>query len=162
MKTREFGKNVAYLTPDEYDLLDNPSFLRANMRVMMDRAFTRRPTYKSLIKAFSKKSGLSGFAMLYGHGGVRKGNWHIGDRGRPYVQNWINSIDGERAVIALRICNPEDMEITSKRSIILHTTRSLTALDIYRKGPVRIYVPDEEYLDGDYTRIRKTLERLSV
>ncbi|MCH7850305.1 MAG: hypothetical protein IH845_01550 [Nanoarchaeota archaeon] len=162
MESHEFEKNRVYLTPEEYFHFGDLKFLEGVVSSMMKSGFIgRRTTYGSLIDSFSRKTGLEGFAMLYGHGGYRDGVWFIGDEKRTPVQNWIDSLDGERAVIALRICNPNNTEIKSKRSIVLHWNSAASLREVFQGGYVRIYVPGDGYLDGNYRGIKRALERLA-
>lgn len=122
-------------------------------------SFTRRPLVKELLFTHSDITRKNGYLVVDAHG---NGNpWHMKDGERKYyVQNWINQRDGTYSAIFFFTCNPEKCEIKSAQSIILHAHGDITYEELHRGADLRIYVPEQGYLDSCY-KIKKAIKQLN-
>lgn len=65
------------------------------------------------------------------------------------MQRWINKYDGEFGIIILQSCNPESIEIHSKKSAVVHYNHIYSGLRQARaEGQLEIYIPKIGYVDS--------------
>ncbi len=163
MKIHTFNGLVYYETNDSTPSKEDfpePGELEESLNWII-KAFTRRKLFREILKLYSKKNNLHGYALLQAHSGRKKGKWWFSDRKRDYIlQNWINKVDGTTLAILLYCCNEHNLEVKSEQSIIIHSTSKLNAKKfIQNRARMRIYMPREGYLDTHY-RLRKTIDSL--
>ena len=116
----------------------------------------RRKLYMPVIRAFQKSSGLSGYIVLHAHGDTIDGEyWYQDGRRRHRMQNWINRNDGRASALIIISCNPENPDIYSHTSLVLHPHRK-TSLEKLYHGGVRMFVPGIGYLN-DNRKARRAL-----
>lgn len=122
--------------------------------------FTKRKTFSSLLDAYHRFTGLSGLAVLEAHGGQENGRWQYRDGNlERSIQSWIDSIDGACLGVLVFACNPQDAEISATKSIVIHPRHSLTRIQLHQwKKPLRIFVPEAGYLEGNYGAIKRTVD----
>ncbi|MES3005970.1 MAG: hypothetical protein V4664_03425 [Patescibacteria group bacterium] len=79
------------------------------------------------------------------------------------VQNWIDRYDGKYAVLIIGACNHQHYSITSRRSIVVHASKSWSPLELMRvRGALtRVYVPGKGYVEEDYRLLKCILATLS-
>jgi len=103
---------------------------------------------------YSKKFELPRSIILHAHGKAINNEWYFGneeypvgdtDKPRP-VQDWINENDGLYAVMFILCCNPENLEIYSEKSVIIHPNRIVNEKNIIQKYPLKIFVPSHGYI----------------
>ena len=133
-------------------------FTHLNKRSKMHHGieFIRSKTFREVLSAHHKETGLCGYLLLFAHGEVNgNGNWffHDGER-RLLMQNWIDRNDGNCLAMLLSCCNSRDYEVSSKKSIIIHPACDI---ELMRPSNLRIFVPGEGYLDK-YRQRREYIE----
>jgi hypothetical protein len=123
------------------------------------RCITRRKLFRELIDLNGSVCKTDGIALLKAHGGMDK-YWYFADGQRKYnVQNWINLLDGKFAAILLYMCNPNNSEISSQHSIIVHSKDCLNVKDLVHGGHFRLYFPNEGYFD-ESKKLRSLIDKL--
>ena len=128
------------------------------------RLFTRRKLFRELMMAHSIANNLRGYALVHAHGGDTDGIWTTHDESKRYaVQEIIDKFDGNVSTILLKCCNPGGLEITSKKSIIIHPNSALSSLDLMlRRKKLRLYYPGRGYLENNYRALRRTIDELML
>ena len=172
MRVYEFEKNKIYISSEVHDSIrsqlseETHSFIKIRTKIMTNQ-FTKRKLVKKLLENYSKKTDLEGFIMLDAHG-TESNPWTFKDGYKDLdVQNWIDKIDGNSLAILLYICNPKNLPITSKKSIVIHSNKNILLdklgffpLDGFINGKnIRIYFPNNGYLDS-YYKLKKVIESL--
>ncbi len=118
--------------------------------------FTKRSSFRKILEVWGQVNELEGYVLLHAHGTAKNGKWVFTDGGRGYdIQKWIDQMDGKALAILLQCCNPENCEIHSERSIIIHPKDRMNYIGLIRGGHLRIYVPGEGYLESNHYRMRK-------
>ncbi len=123
--------------------------------------FTKQSLFAEVINAWGKIKGLHRNLMLESHGYVREGIWVLSMEGthKP-AQQWIDENDGEYAALIIFACNPNNNEITSAESAVLHANRnfSIYSSNAYSTPLARLYIPGEGYLEKSKERLRGLVE----
>ncbi len=103
-----------------------------------------------LIELYAKKNNLERIAVLNAHGGSIDNKWHyFNGEDAHSVQRWIGQKDGKYKLLILHVCNPEQDNINSKKSIILAPNESYREID-FGKGNVQaeIFLPGKGYVSS--------------
>lgn len=155
-----FDKNQLYLADNSHYTEDSLDFLEGHSDAII-RFFTRRKMFYNLLGLYGHKHDLEGYILLNAHGGVRHSRWVFLDGKEVYnVQDWIDQIDGSALAILLDLCNPQNHHVHSKKSVIMHPTSNVNLQDIIKGGCMRIYIPGEGYLEDNYYKLKKTIDKL--
>jgi len=150
MKRFNFENICYYESADYHDLFDNPVDLERHLSAMI-ACFLRRRLFRETLHLYADVIGLSGYVFLHAHGCRSKREWIFVDGKRRHkVQDFIDRFDGECLAIFLKCCNPWNLEVHSKQSIVVHADRTINIVDIIRGGVMRVYVHGEGYLDSCY------------
>lgn len=148
--TGDFGK------VDEYIGID---FLEKHAKVIR-KSFTKKKTFRRLLEAYGQSNELEGYIVLESHGAAKDGEWYFIDGKMHYnVQNWIDKMDGKVLALVLCCCNPENKEVRSHKSIVIHLNDSVNIIGACKGKNTKIYVPGKGYLD-DYYHIKKAIKEL--
>ena len=101
-----------------------------------------------LINLYSKKNNLERIAILYAHGDSEDGKWvYFNGEDSHSIQRWIGQKDGKYKLLILSSCNPEQEEITSKKSIILAPNESHNLIDFeVGNAQLELFLPGKGYL----------------
>lgn len=169
MKTRKYRSIGPYRRIGLCAMKDGTfsrEYERADVEHFLNFAL-RRKYHKEIVDAYSNASGMSGYALLYAHGGHTEGSWicseKIGRKKRPLwkIQDWIDGLDGSYLCLIVACCNPRNDRISSKKSIVFHLDSSFNLLSlIRRKSNFKMYFPGEGYLTDSRKR-RKVLDNLA-
>lgn len=156
MKKYEFRDVCYYESADYHALFDNAEDLEQHVSAII-KCFLRRRLFRELLHIYSDATALSGYAFLHAHGRWER-EWRFSDgRKRHKVQDFIDRLDGECAAVFLKCCNPWNLEIHSKKSIVVHADRTINIVDIVGGWVMRIYVPGWGYLDSGY-ELKRAIE----
>ncbi len=123
--------------------------------------FTGDPLVEKLLNAFGSFHGLEGGVILDAPGKDLDNQWvYLFEGGLRVIQeHFIDKRDGDATVILLNVVNPENRDIESRRSIVIHPSDKYDLNVPYRGPGLRVYVPGEGYVEGG--KMRKLVERLS-
>lgn len=123
--------------------------------------FRRRKLFPSVIKAHALRKRLASQPALFiAHGCCRKGVWLYKDKDSRLrsVQRWIDRHDGEASALILFCCNAGNLEIRSRRSIIIHLNRAASAWDLFKGGCLRLYHPEFGYIEDRYEHLHRVIQ----
>ena len=158
MRVYDFGvhqywaaKNLFNLSPEDLE----------HYAITTMSLFMRRRLFREAIEANASVHCLEGCILLEAHGNAPNGEWFFRDGKRRYnMQNWIDNLDGSAAALLLNSCNRKDVEVQSKKSVVIHSRKETSNLELWRgKSTLRIYVPGEGYLDSQHS-LRTAIDRL--
>lgn len=152
----QLGRTTLYTS--EYDARKNRH--TRLVRIVPRGVFSRKSLFRPVVKAHAKATGLTPvIALFVAHGEIVRDRWYFADgRGRfRSIQRWIDTHDGEAAALILLCCNSLNLEIRSKRSVVIHLNRDANVPDLFRGGCLRMYHPDFGYIENNYYRIHKIL-----
>lgn len=136
---------------DELDMRDNEYYLEMDISHTIQDFFSNL-LHKEYAKLWGQKNNLQGYGILWAHGDSCLGKgWKYEDNGKfRSVQKWINENDGKFSTLILKCCNPDAVEIKSKKSVILVPNQEFSNV-LHQIGGVQVelYAPRKGYLD-DY------------
>ena len=127
-----------------------------HVRNCLDTFFSD-PKIKELAELYSKINKLRGMAILSAHGGCdynyNRRKWkkwvYYDDKKIFSVQGWINKWDGRYGTLILHCCNPEHLEIYSRKSSVVCCNNVYSGLlQAHCKVQVEIYLPRIRYVDS--------------
>ena len=119
------------------------------------------PKQNELINLYAEKNNLERIAVLDAHGTSINGKWYYSNGKEDHsVQRWIGQKDGKYKLLILNICNPEQDEISSKKSIILAPNESHDFRKDFEKGDVQaeLFFPGKGYVSS--YEIESEIEKL--
>ena len=123
--------------------------------------FLRRPLIRQLVKAYGEKHEKREIHRLNAHGGVYKKRWSFVDGKKRYdLQEWITKHERNASALLIEVCNPENLEITAQKTIVIHPQRCLSRIDLIRgrnRERLRVYVPEHGYVEESYRAIHAAL-----
>lgn len=131
-----------------------------NTKLLMRGLFSRRKILPRVIRAHSISQGLSlKPILLIAHGTVRNGRWYFSDSRKrvSLIQRWIDKHDGKTGALLLFSCNPSNLEVRSRFSLVVHLNRVASLLDLFRGGCVRLYHPQLGYIEDNYYRLHSII-----
>ncbi len=125
------------------------------------RMFTKRVMVRELLEVWQNRTGLNGAVILEAHGGFQDEQWVYYENDQPArtIQEWVDEMDGTTAALMITSCNPMGSEVASQQSLVMHAGRlagSFPAM-VHTPGLIRLYVPNQGYLEGNYKRIRRII-----
>ncbi len=156
MKKRRSGKTTYYYCDDDHD------FQKQNFDTYvrwLTYDFTKRKTFKRLLDAYGRLTGIDGYALIEAHGSSHNGIWTFDDGSR--IQELLDEVDGKYMGVFLCVCNPDNSCIETEKSAVIHPAGNINRLGLMRWAPLRFYLPGEGYIEKRYERIRKALERMN-
>lgn len=160
MRVYTFGENRYYESPHFFNEKCQIGELERFVNVLI-KEFTKRSLFKELLELYGQRYNLQGYIILHAHSAKRGRRWMFANGGRGRImQNWIDQMDGQALAIFLGCCNPKNRDISSKISVIIHPNDSINMMDLTRGGNLRIYVPGEGYLENNYYRLKKSIDKL--
>lgn len=130
---------------------------------LLVQVFTRRKMFRELLKVWPVATGLEGYAILDAHGGHIDGQWvyHEGDRILGTIQSWIDSLDGSLAALMILACNPQKDTVTSQSSLVFHSNSAeMLPIMALHSEVISLYVPGVGYVEKDYKKLRRIINRL--
>ncbi len=136
----------------------------------LDSFLKKNPKIKKLAELHSRINKLKGKIILSAHGGCDytyydKKKWTYFDNKKEFsIQGWVNKWDGRYGTLILHCCNPEHLEIYSKKSAVVCYNHIYSGIKQARcEGQVEIYIPKLEYvdsyiIDNEIEKMRKMLK----
>ncbi len=125
--------------------------------------YFRRPLFRKLLRTNEFRMVSQKIIVLKVHGSKGRDPeryWYNDGRADRLIQNWINKYDGKAVALVIMACNPNNLEITSKKSLVLHPSRNVRFTDLWRAGAIRMFVPGFGYVDRDYRLLYKAIREL--
>jgi len=160
VKRYHFENIYYYESTDYHDLFDNPVDLERHLSAMI-ACFLRRRLFREILHLYAGVTGLSGYVFLHAHAGWKREWIFVDGKRRHGVQDFIDRFDGECLALFLKCCNPWNLEVHSKQSIVVHADSIINLVDIIRGGVMRMYVPGEGYLDSCY-QLRRAINAFEI
>ena len=120
---------------------------------------------RAIMEQYTLKANLEGYCMLFADGCSRLRKplspkdvitfnnnrifeWIYGDHGEIHpVQEWINQQDGKYLALFLNVCNPLNLDVQSKSSILFVPDNIYSVMSHASKGIVRMFVPGHGYYE---------------
>ncbi|MBI4058278.1 hypothetical protein HY408_00755 [Candidatus Gottesmanbacteria bacterium] len=125
--------------------------------------FTKRKLFREMLDVWQSAIGVTGYAILAAHGDF-DGQWvyYENDFRMGTVQEWVDKMDGSVAALMVTCCNPEECEIVSRKSLVLHPGRLARSFPemVHTPGLIRLFVPPIGYVENDYKRLRRIINQL--
>ena len=142
--------SIEFFFSEELDLdKNNLPDIGTHVNTLIKKTMNRKMT-KTVLSAKIKDMKMPTYAILQTHGS-KSSPWTYEDKGKIIpVQNWINEHDGRQCALFLYVCNEGNQEISSKYSVVFHTTGNFSMLKLMqRKIPFRAYVPEVGYIKSN-------------
>ncbi len=76
------------------------------------------------------------------------------------MQEWVDSQDGKGSVLMLTCCNPNDFNLTSKKSLLIYFKDITSLYKASLGGHLKLYIPEIGYFDKNYKNLRKAINSL--
>lgn len=154
------GDNLNFLYKEGGAKLGDEKFHINQMEFM----FTKRKLFRELLEAWGAAHNLKGYKILEAHGDFYDKKWVISENHKSLgtVQDWVNEHDGTAIALMITACNPRRNGLHSERSLLLHTSKLVSAIVpmIYNQGLIRVFVPGMGYMERDYKGLRRLIDRL--
>lgn len=121
----------------------------------------RHKMFRDLTENYGQKKSLNGYCILKAHGTSQNGQWVYSDYDELVpVQYWINDTDGKALALILVCCNPDNLEITSQESLVIHPNKNIPFLALGHLPTTKLYLPGEGYLPNTRYRFQKAALRI--
>jgi hypothetical protein len=111
-----------------------------------------KPEHRQFLEAYGKKNNLSGYSILWAHGGCdKRTKWgYIDNEKLRSIQSWIDDKDGKYLALMLNCCNMNSEDIKSRKSLVLSPNKEFSPLSLgSHLVQIELYCPRLGYLD-DY------------
>lgn len=146
---------------------DNPEHA-PHRREHVFNSFMRRAIVRELLQVWSERYNLNGFVIVEAHGTAKP--WRVNISRTPVtVQKIVNRLDGSKTAIMFFACNPRHEQISSRTSIVMHYNQSFRSVEAFSSldwnkhhMTAKVYVPGEGYVESDYRRLRRIINRLRI
>lgn len=110
------------------------------------------PNFEQLIHTRTEETGFAEFRFLHAHGRTSNPdrNWEYEDEVGEHhpIQEWIKNYDGTTSALIITCCNPDNLEVSSERSLLIHSRKIYTLMGLLLDPTLlRVRVPEQDYLN---------------
>lgn len=79
------------------------------------------------------------------------------------VQRFVDSLDGKANAILLSFCNPENADVFSRSSLVVHPHSGINRIKLLygKRYSMRMHVPGVGYVEENRYLLRKTIDALT-